>query len=52
MRKYNEKYQYLAHELQNIYGSSQSIMTDSIGYFYIGGYENFYYLTELGCKMK
>ena len=54
--QYNRKHRYLAHELRNSTTTVQSELTDtySIGYMfkYIGYFENFSFLKEIGRKMK
>ena len=56
VKRYNERHRYLAHELRNVPGARQSVMTDvySVGYMlkYIGFYEKFKFLEDLGCKMR
>ena len=53
---YNSKHRYLAHELRNVYGTSQSEETDtySVGYMlkYIGIGEGFQFFIDTGRKMK
>ena len=53
---YNQRHRYFAHELRNVRGTSQNIMTDtySVGYLmkYIGYYELLSDIYEIGRQMK